>query len=125
MKYIYTKKICIDDIKIIELNERFIIKNINNIELYGIIIKIKDCEIVKDYNNYKIIINSDNEVKLYDDLLFENIRDYKKFIINNEINITSSDKIKKYFNEKVKDLYLNIHYVKKTGFLNIPKISIL
>lgn len=125
MKYIYTKKICIDDIKIIELNERFIIKNINNIELYGIIIKIKGCEIVKDYNNYKIIINSDNEVKLYDDLLSENIRDYKKFIINNEINITSSDKIKKYFNEKVKDLYLNIHYVKKTGFLNIPKISIL
>ena len=126
MKYLYTKKISINDIKIIELNDRFIIKNIkNNIELYGIIILIKDYEIVKDYNNYKIIINNDNEVKLYDDLLSDNIRDYKKFINNNEINIISSDKIKKYFKEKVKDLYLNIHYVKKTGFLNIPKISIL
>ena len=39
--------------------------------------------------------------------------------------IVISDRNIKSFIDDKKDIYLNIHCVKKTGFLNIPKISIL
>ena len=124
MKYIYPKKINIEDIVVIQLKDKYIIKNNNKINVYGIIIKLEDCEIIKEYNKYKILLNNDELIK-YETFLSNNINNYKKISQNNHIEIITSDKIKQYYEEKRKEIYLNIHYVKKTGFLNIPKISIL
>ena len=124
MKYIYPKKINIEDIVVIQLKDKYIIKNNNKINVYGIIIKLEDCEIIKEYNKYKILLNNDELIK-YEIFLSNNINNYKKISQNNHIEIITSDKIKQYYEEKRKEIYLNIHYVKKTGFLNIPKISIL
>tara|TARA_Y100000389_G_C17423306_1_gene498044 strand:+ start:1158 stop:1532 length:375 start_codon:yes stop_codon:yes gene_type:complete len=124
MKYVYPKKINISDIIVIELKDKYIIKNNSFINLYGIIIKLEECNIVKEYNNYKILLNN-NEFEKYEIFLSKNINNYKKISQNNEIKIAGSEKIKKYHNDKKKEIYLNIHYVKKSGFLNIPKISIL
>tara|TARA_Y100001973_G_C4990098_1_gene228507 strand:+ start:145 stop:519 length:375 start_codon:yes stop_codon:yes gene_type:complete len=124
MKYIYPKKINIEDIVVIQLKDKYIIKNNNKINVYGIIIKLEDCEIIKEYNKYKILLNNDELIK-YETFLSNNINNYKKISQNNQIEIITSDKIKQYYEEKRKGIYLNIHYVKKTGFLNIPKISIL
>ena len=124
MKYVYPKKINISDIIVIELKDKYIIKNNSFINLYGIIIKLEECNIVKEYNNYKILLNN-NEFEKYEIFLSKNINDYKKISQNNEIKIAGSEKIRKYHNDKKKEIYLNIHYVKKSGFLNIPKISIL
>ena len=123
MKYVYPKEINIDDIIVIELKDKYIIKNNSKMDLYGIIIKLNDCDIIKEYNTYKIILKNDIMTK-YDNFLSQNINNYKNISENNEIKIISN-KIEKYYKEKKKELYLNIHCVKKTGFLNIPKISIL
>ena len=122
MKYIYPKKINIKDLIIIELKDKFIIKNNSFIDLYGIIIKIDKYEIVKEYGNYRIIIKN-KDLDKYEDYLSENIKNYKKIVKNGEIVIL--DKIIKRFIDDKKEIYLNIHCVKKTGFLNVPKISIL
>ena len=124
MKYIYPKKINISEVIVIELKDKYIIKNNSLINLYGLIIKLNDFDILKEYNNYKISLNA-NELDIYENFLSQNIKNYKRIVKNNEILIPDSDKIKKYYDEKKKELYLNIHYVKKTGFFNIPKISIL
>lgn len=124
MKYIYPKKINISKVIVIELKDKYIIKNNSLINLYGLIIKLEDVDILKEYNNYKISLNV-NELDIYENFLSQNIKNYKRIVKNNEILIPDSDKIKKYYDEKKKELYLNIHYVKKTGFLNIPEISIL
>lgn len=125
MVYIYPKKINIDDINIIELKNRFIIKNTSILNIYGIIIKLENLVIVKEYNNYKIILKNGDLLRIYEDYISNNIKNYKRLLENNEINIKSSEKIFNYYKSKKKELYLNIHYVKKSGFLNIPAISIL
>ena len=124
MKYVYPKKTSISDLIVIELKDKFIIKNSNRVNLYGIILKFEDFEIIKEYNNYKIVTRG-KELDVYDGYLFDKINNYKKIKWGNEIKIINDKKIKDYFDNKPKELYLNIHYVKKTGFLNIPKISIL
>jgi hypothetical protein len=122
MKYIYPKKINIKDLIIIELKDKFIIKNNSFIDLYGIIIKIDKYKIVKEYGNYRIIIKN-KDLDKYEDYLSENIKNYKKIVKNGEIVILDRS-IKRFIDDK-KEIYLNIHCVKKTGFLNVPKISIL
>lgn len=124
MRYIYPKTINLSDISIKELTDKYIIKNNSFVNIYGIITKLEDCEIIKEYNDYKILFKKSN-LKIYDDYLSHNINNYKNVIKNNEIKIINSDKIKNYYENKKNDLYLIIHYVKKSGFLNIPKISIL
>lgn len=123
MKYIYPKKINIEDIVVIELKDKYIIKNNSKMNMYGIIVKFNECDIIKEYNTYKIILKNDEMIN-YDNFLSRNIKNYKNISNNNEIKIVSN-KIEQYYKEKKKELYLNIHCVKKTGFLNIPKISIL
>ena len=124
MKYIYPKKINITNLVVIELKDKFIIKNNSLINLYGIIIKLQDFKVIKEYNNYKISVQ-DKELEKYDEYLSKKINNYKKILEDNEIKIIPNNKLKEVFLDKKEDLYLNIHYVKKTGFLNIPKISIL
>jgi len=133
MKYLYPKKINIEDLNVIEIRDKFIIKNESLLNIYGIIIHIDDCVIKKEYNKYKIIINN-SDLRIYDDLLNDSIENYSKIIrkeTDNETDnkteyiITHGDKIKDYFLRNKTNLYVNIHYVRKSCFLNIPKISIL
>ena len=56
MMYIYPRKINIDNINIIEFKKKFIIKNNSILNIYGILIKLEDLVILKEYNNYKIIL---------------------------------------------------------------------
>ena len=125
MMYIYPRKINIDNINIIEFKKKFIIKNNSILNIYGILIKLEDLVILKEYNNYKIILKNDTVLKLYENYISNNIKNYKKILKNNEINLKSSKKIIEYYKSKKKELYINIHYVKKLGFLNIPIVSIL
>ena len=122
MRYVYPKKINIQDLIVIELKDKYIIRNNSLVNLYGIIIKLDKFKIIKEYSNYKIITEND-DLNKYEDFLSENIKNYKKIMKNNEIIL--SDRNTKRFIDDEKELYLNIEYVKKTGFLNIPKISIL
>jgi len=128
MKYIYPKNYDIKDINIIETKNKFIIKNKSLLHIYGIIVHISNCEIKKEYNKYKIIIK-ESDLELYDQLLDNNIKNYRKIIMNDidskYIILSYSDKIEDYLKNNKKDLFLNIHYVKKSCFLNIPTVSIL
>ena len=74
MMYIYPRKINIDNINIIEFKKKFIIKNnfIENID--GILIKLEDLVILKEYNNYKIILKNDTVLKLYENYISNNIK---------------------------------------------------
>lgn len=110
------------DLNIIELKDKYIIKNNSLIDLYGIIIKLDKYDLVKEYGNYKIIIKN-KDLDKCDDFLSENIKNYKKIVTNDEIIISERNVYR--FIEDKKEIYLNIHCVKKTGFLNVPKISIL
>ena len=128
MKYIYPKNMNISDINILELEDKYIIKHISSIYIYGIILEIKNIKIIKEYNKFKLVISDKNELSnfiKYDNYLNNNIENYKKIINNNIILLPLSNKIEKYYKENKNELVLIIHYVKKSGFLNIPKISIL
>lgn len=122
MRYVYPKKIDIQDLIVIELKDKYIIKNNSLIDLYGIIIKLDKYEIVKEYGNYKIIVEN-KDLDKYEDFLSVNIKNYRKIVKNGEFLIPDRN-IRRFIDDK-KEIYLNIHCVKKTGFLNIPKISIL
>ena len=128
MKYIYPKKYDIKDIIVIEKKKKFIIKNESLLHVYGIIVYISDCEIKREYKKYKIIFKG-SDLELYDTLLDDNIENYKKIIMNDKdgkyIILPYSDKIEEHFKKNKKNLFLNIHYVKKSSFFNIPTLSIL
>lgn len=127
MKYIYPKNLDVDSINIIEIKDKYLIKNSSLLNIYGIILKINNFILKKEYNNkYKLILTEINEkLNIYDNFLSSKIENYKNIIIDNEINLTTNHRIEKYSEGKNKEIYLNIHYVKKSGFLNVPKISIL
>jgi len=129
MKYIYPRKINIKDLTIIEIKDRFLIKNKSLVHIYGIIIPIKNCSITKAYNKFNISLEKDNLLKICDDYLKENINHYSSIILEEKekeyISVDESEKINEYYLEKVKDFHINIHYVKKSGFLNIPSVSII
>ena len=86
--------------------------------LFGIIIPIDINKIVGNYGEFSIYLNNIDEIKKYDQFLCENIKNYKKIVIDNEF-ITYKNKLNKLDNN-----YLIIKYVQKTGFFNIPIISI-
>lgn len=126
MKYIYPKRLNIDNVNIIEMKDKYLIKNNSLLNIYGIILKLNNFKLEKEYNKYKLIFTKENKkLNVCDDFLSNRIDNYKKIVIDNEINLKMDDTIKKYYEDKNKEIYLNIHYVKKSGFLNIPKISIL
>jgi len=130
MKYIYPKEVNMDNISVIEKKDKFIIRNTNLLNIFGIIINIQDCIISKQYKNFKVVL-SHNSLEKYDTYLDNIIPNYEKIIKRDSENqdyllLGFSDKNDEYFSDKnKKNIYLNIHYVKKTGFLNTPVISIL
>ena len=122
LKYIYPKKINIENFKILENYNAYKIKYYDNVvDLYGILIEMNNFKIIKNLDNYEIKFKYPDKIKFYDDLLSSIIPNYKKILKNSSI-IIKSNKIKDISKETI---YINIGYVKKTGFFNIPIINIL
>ena len=119
--YIIPKYI-LHDIEIIENNKIFKIKfndkNLKFISIFGIFIKLNIKEIIKKMNMYLVYIYNIDELIKYDDYLYNNIKDYKNIVKDNDHFVTSTPIIN---TDKV---YINIKYVKKTGFFNIPIIEL-
>jgi len=129
MNYVIPKYF-LPNLKIVENKKIFKIKYLNkekySIVIFGIILKLKDVQIEKHFNEYKIQLNSNiDQLKIYDNLLRQNIPNYKSMIRDNSISIHHNQTIDRYYNDNKKSFYLNIKYVKKTGFLNIQIISIV
>ena len=125
MKYIYPKQYNLSDFRFTETKHCFKINYIDScVTIFGIIIELKDIRIVKKMNNYEIELKEKDKIFAYDQLLFENVPNYKRFMNKNNISINGK-KINQYYKEKKKDVFLNIGYVKKMGFLNVPILSIL
>ena len=129
MKYIIPKYF-LPNLKIIENNKIFKIKHFTHgkypIVIFGILLQLNNIRINKDFNDYQIVANSNfDELRNYDNFLSQNIPNYKSILKNNSIHISNNQKVRQYYDDKKQSLYLNIKYVKKTGFLNIPIISIL
>jgi len=115
-KYFINKFEIKDTPKIFKI--KYLTGNKYSVVLFGIIIKLDIDKIVTNFSNNHLYLKNIDEVKKYDELLNMNIKDYKSFIIDDQY-IEVHDKI---INEN--NIYLNIKYVQKTGFLNIPVISI-
>ena len=98
LKYIYPKKINLDNFKILETHNSYKLKYYDNIvDLYGILILINDYEIIKNLDNYIIKVKDTKNLEFYDDYLSSKIPNYKKilkdssFIIKcNKINKTNN-----------------------------------
>jgi len=129
MKYIYPKKTNIENIKINEIKNKFLITNSSDLNIYGILINLNEIKILKEYNYYIIKLSENNTLEYYDNFLKKNINNYKNIV--NKRNKYKFFKIKfnsllnDYYNSKVENITIFINYVKKTGFLNIPIINIL
>ena len=129
MKYIIPKYF-LPNLNIVESNKIFKIKHYTQdkyqIVIFGILLNLNNIRINKNFNDYQIVTNSNfDELKTYDNFLSKNIPNYKSILKNNSILVSNNKKIQQYYDDKKQSLYLNIKYVKKTGFLNIPIISIL
>lgn len=122
MNYYIIPKYIFNDIDILENTKIFKIKhsykNMKFITTFGIIIKINVTNIIKKMNNYFIYIDNIDELIKYDNFLSSKIKDYKKIVKENNYFITTKNI------QDVNNLYLNIKYVKKTGFLNIPILEL-
>ena len=119
--YIIPKYI-LDDISIIENNKLFKIKYTDKkfkfISTFGIFIKLDINKILKRMNKYLIYIHNIDELILFDNFLSTNIKDYKN-IVKDKTHFIVTIPL-----DDTDNLYLNIKYVKKTGFLNIPIIEL-
>lgn len=122
MNYYIIPKYILNDIDVLENTKIFKIKhsykNMKFIITFGIIIKINVSNIVKKMNNYFIYIDNIDELIKYDNFLSSKIKDYKKIVKENSYFITTNNI------QNLNNLYLNIKYVKKTGFLNIPILEL-
>ena len=129
MKYIIPKYF-LPNLKIVESNKIFKIKHYTQdryqIVIFGILLNLNNIRINKNFNDYQIVTSSNfDELKTYDKFLSQNIPNYKSILKNNSIIVPNNKTIQQYYDDRKQSLYLNIKYVKKTGFLNIPIISIL
>jgi len=131
MKLIYPKKTDISDIFIKEISIKYLIYNNYNCgtKISGIIIELDNIEIIKEYNKYKIILPQNNPLEEYDDYLNNNIENYKKIMIETDdikhIIFPHNGLIDGYHQLKKDKINIQIRYVKKMGFFNIPIINIL
>ena len=130
MNYYIIPKYILEDLTITENNKLFKIKHsykdLKFIITFGIFIKLDIKEIIKKMNNYLVYLNNIDELINYDNYLDSNIRDYKKIVKDKQYFIISDNsKIEENILTNNRDnVYLNIKYVKKTGFLNIPIIEL-
>ena len=136
MLYIFPKNDKNINIEIIESDKIYKIKNIismkkYNTVTYGIIFKINDISIKKSETEYHIFINENmkNKIEYYENILSNKIKDYKSILIP-KINdyyfkIKNNKFIDEIYDDNITDCFLNIKYVKKLTFFNIPVINII
>jgi len=125
MKYIVSKCLNIDNYQIRETNDIYkIIYSDSNIELYGIIFELNYTDYNYKMNLYEFNIDHNDIMYKYDMFLQNKIPNLKNIIKNNKF-ITSKYKIIQEKLKKNEKIYINIGYVKKSGFFNIPIINIL
>tara|TARA_B100001287_G_scaffold271471_1_gene271799 strand:+ start:1752 stop:2129 length:378 start_codon:yes stop_codon:yes gene_type:complete len=115
-KYILKDIYIIENPKIYKIRHSY--KNLQFIATFGIIFKINITNIVKKMNNYLIYISNIDELIKYDNFLESKIKDYKKIVKENNYFIVTKNI------QNRNNIYLNIKYVKKTGFLNIPILEL-
>jgi len=129
MRYIYPKDINLDNTIFIIRNNKILILNKGKINIFGFVVNLTNIKIIKEYNNFKILLDKDNFLEIYDKFLKTKIKNYKNIIINNEINsyilYKNNEKLNEYYKKDKTEIDIYISYVKKTGFLNIPIINIL
>ena len=135
MKYLLPKKISLSDLEILESKHIFKIKNINNpIHLFGIPIQLEDVTITKDnlVSRYFIILSDKDyqNIQIFNSFLSESIENCKSIIQDNiykqNILIIYPNKvIESYHAQHLTSFYINIKYVKKSGFFNYPVLNIL
>ena len=125
MKYIVSKVLNINNFLIKETNDIYkIIYSDNNIEMYGMIIELKFEKFIDNKNNFEFIIDDDNCIFKYINYLNSKICNLKPIIYNNIFKTFKYDKIKnKLINNET--IYINIGYVRKNYFFNIPHINII
>lgn len=121
MKYIVPKLLNIDKYEIKENNNIYkIIYYDKYIEIYGIIFELKYQDYIIQNNNYEFTFNSDNEIFKYEKFLKNKINNLRDITKDNKFIISS-----KYIPNLNNKIYINIGYVKKVGFFNVPIINIL
>ena len=137
MKYLIPKTIVPNDFQILDSKNIFKIKNINNpIHLFGIPVLLEEVIIIKDdiTNRYWIVLNKkDNDIIQGFNSFLSQIRNYKDITEVKTINgmkknvliIYPNSVIEKYYSQKVRSFYINIKYVKKSGFFSYPVLNIL
>lgn len=137
MKYLIPKKIQPSDLEILESNTTFKIKNINNpIHLFGIPLLLKNVTIIKydRINRFYIILSNEDykTINTFNSFLSD-IENYKDIIEIREINkenksvliIYPNSVIEKYYSQRLTSFYINIKFVKKSGFFSYPVLNIL
>lgn len=123
MKYIISKFLNINNYYIKETNSIYkIMYSDKNIQLYGITFELKYEEYIENFNNYEFKINKDNDIYKYINFLNNNIDNLRSIIKEDKLIIKKNNKNKISDRSKI---YINIGYVKKNGFFNIPIINIL
>ena len=127
MKYLVPKKINLSKISIIDEIKIFKIlyKPSNSVNIYGLVIKLDNINIIKNVDNYEIIIKADSLLYTYDKYLSNVIKDYTKIINDDRFIIKYNKLIESYHNKNIKELYLNIKYILKRYNNNIPIINII
>ena len=127
MKYLVPKKINLSKISIIDEIKIFKIlyKPSNSVNIYGLVIKLDNINIIKNVDNYEIIIKADSLLYTYDKYLSNVIKDYTKIINDDRFIIKYNKLIESYNNKNIKELYLNIKYILKRYNNNIPIINII
>ena len=137
MKYLIPKIIDTKNLQILESRTIFKIKNNSApIHLFGIPVLLNESYIIKDdtINRYYIVLTKkDSDTINTFNTFLSQIQNYKNIseqkIINGTektvIIIYPNSVIEKYYSQQVKSFYINIKYVKKSGFFSYPVLNII
>tara|TARA_B100000035_G_C20922478_1_gene519147 strand:+ start:332 stop:745 length:414 start_codon:yes stop_codon:yes gene_type:complete len=136
MLYIFPKNDKNINIEIIENDKIYKIKNIihmkkYNTVTYGIIFKINNIFIKKLETEYHIFVDEKikKKIEYYENILSNKIKDYQSILFQKKNNyyfkIKNNKFIDEIYNNNITNFFLNIKYVKKLTFLNIPVINII
>ena len=135
MNYILPKSVDLSKFEIIQNNTIFKIKHTYQYEydivIFGMIININFTKIDKNYNDYLIHIDSKTKenIQFYESYLNQKIPNYSSLLKHDNqktyLRIIRNRIIDNLLNQTMNNFYLNIKYVKKSGFLNIPVINII
>ncbi len=135
MEYLTPKSKELNNVSINDAGSIFKIKNTiyrdYPIITFGILCKLNNVMILKKFNEYDIYFDSKENIDLInaENYLSSKIYNYKHLIkykvMQGYLTVPRDTITDGYHENKSKTFYINIKYVKKSAFLNIPIISIL